>query len=483
MRRIRRFSTLFALPVLIAAAGAACGSADSAAPAASSDGGEADAGASLEGGPANDAGANDASSPSDASDAAPSDDVPFATKRAACAFKQGAKPSETFGPSIVNLAIPIDTIVIVSQENRSFDEYFSALPAFGQPDVDVPPANVSLLDANNQPHARFHQTQYCFADTHHDWDSMHKDWDVGKNDGFVRVNDPDGARTLGWFNRSDIGFYYDLATTYGVGDAYFSALLGPTGPNRLYLYAATSSGHIANGPGVAPGQPDIFKRLTQASVAFDVYSAATSNGGSSCPGPYSFETSMFCGSIPAGAKTIADYETAAATGKLPPVSWIYPGSDEHPSADMQVGESNVQRVFDALAKSPQWAHAAFILVYDEGGGAYDHAPPPSACSPDAIPPNIPAEGSYAGKFDRYGFRVPLVVASPYAKAHYVSHVVASHTSILRFLELRFGMAALSDRDANADALLDFFDFTSPSFATATIPAPAVVAPPATKGCP
>ncbi len=431
--------------------------------------------------PPQDGGADSATTDASQEAAPVNDDAPFAAQRAACTFKQGALPKDTFGPSIVNFNYPIDTIVIVSQENRSFDEYFSHLPQDGLAGVDVPPANVTLLDSNNQPYSPFHQTDYCFADTKHDWDSMHADWDTGTNDGFVRVNDPNGARTLGWFDQTDISFYYDMALHYGVGDAYFSALLGPTGPNRLYLYSATSYGHVANGPGVPSTQPDIFKRLRTASVPFKVYSAATGLN-PTCPGPYAFETAMFCGSIPEGSYSMTQFDSDAAAGKLPNVSWIYPGSDEHPSADMQVGESKVQHVFNTLAASPQWARAAFVWLYDEGGGAYDHTPPPSACLPDAIPPAIPGEASTPGQFNRYGFRVPFMVASPYSKPKHVSHVVYSHTSVLRFLELLFKLPACSDRDANEDPLLDLFDFSAPSYSTPYVPAPVVVATPSTKGC-
>ena len=258
-------------------------------------------------------------------------------------------------------------------------------------------------------------------------------------------------------------------------------MLGPTGPNRLYLYAGTSSGHIANGPGVAAGQPSIFKRLTTAGVSFGVYSNASSSG-PGCPGPYSFETSIFCADIPQGAKTFAQFQADAKAGTLPHVVWIYPGSDEHPPSDIQNGESDVQKFYDALAASPQWSHAAFVITYDEGGGQYDHVPPPPACLPDAIPPNIPAEGSTPGKFDRYGFRVPMIIASAYSKPHFVSHVTNSHTSLLRFIELRWNLPACSDRDANEDPLIEFFDFSQPSFATPHVPPAVVVANPTTKGC-
>ena len=414
-------------------------------------------------------------------DAPPTDDAPFAAQRAACTFKGGAKPSDTFGPSIATGALPIDTIVIVSQENRSFDVYFSNLPAYGQPDADVAPLGATLNDGAGKPVARKHQTSHCTYDPHHDWDSMHADYDGGKNDKFLSVNG-DQAPTIDWYDESDLPFYYALASDYGISDRYFSGLLGPTGPNRLYLFAASSYGHVHNGPGVAPGAPDIFKRLSAAGVKFEIYSAGATGSMGSCPGPYSFERAMFCGSTSI-AKTITDFEAAAAAGTLPAVSWIYAGADEHPSGNVTQGEADVQRVYDALAKSPQWYDAAtghgalFAMTYDEAGGFYDHVPPPSACPPDDLAPIVPGEASTPGKFDRYGFRVPLILASPFSRPHYVSHEVASHTSLLRLLELKFSMPAMTARDANAGALLDFFDFTKPAFSTAKIPPKAPA-----KGC-
>ncbi|HEY8040856.1 MAG TPA: alkaline phosphatase family protein [Polyangiaceae bacterium] len=480
-----RVPTLFALAVLVGCGGGASGNASSAAGADGGAGDDAAAGddtGTRAGGDGSVPPSGDAASDAgDGGDGSPADDGPFAGQRAACAFKQGALPRDTFGPSIAKMNIPIDTVVIVSQENRAFDHYFAHLPAYGQTDVAVESPGVQLANAQGQKFSPFHQTDYCFADTAHDWDSMHADWNGGANDGFVRTNDPGGERTLGTFDQTDLSFYYELAGTYGIGDHYFSALLGPTGPNRLYLYAGTSSGHIANGPGVAPGQPSIFRRLTDAKVPFAVYSAS-GKAATNCPGPYSFETSMFCGDIPQGASPMTTFDSDAAAGTLPNVSWIYPGMDEHPPEDMQQAERLVQHVFDTLAASPQWPRAAFILTYDEAGGIYDHMPPARACQPDSTPPAVPAEGKTAGAFDVYGFRVPLLVASPWSRAHYVSHEVTSHTSILRFLELRFGLPAVSDRDANEWPLIDYFDFSHPSFAAPHVPAAVVVADPKTKGC-
>src|SRR5207253_8247873 len=139
-------------------------------------------------------------------------------------------------------------------------------------------------------------------------------------------------------------------------------------------------------------------------------------------------------------------------------------TDEHPCSNIQVGEAWVAQVTDALFKSPDWGSSALFYTYDENGGFYDHLPPPPAVVPDDIPPML-EQGDTPGAFDRYGFRVPVVVVSPYSKAHFVSHRVNDHTSILRFIEVRFGLPALTRRDAAANPMLEFFDFSHPSFAT------------------
>jgi phospholipase C len=412
------------------------------------------------------------------------DDAPFAAERAACAFKQGALPQDTFGPSIASANIPIDTIVIVSQENHSFDEYLGQLPAAGQKGANVENTKVKLTNANGESFSPFHEPALCTASPPHDWDSMHGYWDNGKNDGFLKVDGPTAYPTLGYYDASDLTFYYALATTYGVSDAYFDAVLGPTYPNRMYLYAGTSAGHVSNAYITLPASyPTIFQALKDANVSFGLYSngPAGSMVGSKCPGPASFESMMFCDQT-GPAKTFADFKADASAGTLPHVSWIYAGNDEHPSGDVEMGEGDVQSFFNLLAASPQWPRSAFIVTYDENGGFYDHVPPPSACLPDSTPPDIPREAKTPGTFGTYGFRVPFILASPYSKPHYVSHVVSSHTSILRFLELRFDLPACSDRDANADPLIDFFDFSRPPFATPTIPPAVIIANPSVRGC-
>jgi phospholipase C len=129
---------------------------------------------------------------------------------------------------------------------------------------------------------------------------------------------------------------------------------------------------------------------------------------------------------------------------------------------MQVGQSWLAGIVRALIASKQWPHLAMFLLYDEHGGLYDHVPPPKACPPDSIAPILSTDGgSPYGGFDEYGVRLPFVTFSPYAKRRYVSHKVFDHTSVLRFIEARFELPALTKRDANAFAPWDVFDFSAP----------------------
>ena len=115
------------------------------------------------------------------------------------------------------------------------------------------------------------------------------------------------------------------------------------------------------------------------------------------------------------------------------------------------------QVVNAVGDSPQWLSTLLVVMYDEHGGYYDHVPPPAALAPDVIPPLVaPGESSYDG-FARYGFRVPSVVVSPYAKRNHVSHVFYDHTSVLATIERKWNLPALTYRDANANDLTDFLD--------------------------
>lgn len=406
----------------------------------------------------------------------PPTDEEAAEGRAACTYRAGALPAETQGASAPSgRAIPVDHILVVMQENRSFDHYFQGLPAYGQPDVAVAPSGFSNPDVDGKPFAIYHETQSCVTQTNHSWAAAHEQFGGGLMNGFIKASEGfseevgapletlAGTRAMGYYDAVDLPFYYALASDFAIADHYHASLLGPTWPNRMFLYAASSYGRVTNVS--FPPDATLFDQLETRGVDWKVYFSDTGGLGD-------FLRAIMP-NVAAHERTMDDYYRDAENGTLPAVGLVcstFAAKDlasstwEHAPDVVQVGQRFVARVIDALAKSPNWPRSALFLTYDEHGGMFDHIPPPPACAPDDHPPEIEPSDPPGG-FDQLGFRVPLVVVSPFAKAHYVGHRVYDHTSLVRFIQARHTMPALSARDANAEAPWDLFDFASPPHAT------------------
>jgi phospholipase C len=415
-----------------------------------------------------------------------------AASRASCTFERGALPAETLGKDTpVGDEIPITNVIVLMQENRSFDSYFGHLNAYAKrTDIASAPDDATNPDkagGATGAHPYQHAKHLCFFDTDHTWHGSHLEYNGGKNDGFYEANDGraegdagpipndvrDGERALWWYDQRDIPFYYDLASTFAIADHYHCSLLGPTWPNRMFLYGASSYGRTSN---VFPDLtlfrfPDkdavIFDELEKRHVDWNVFADGSPGAavilGTTLVNRY--------GRNP--ARSVKDFMAQIADGTLPAVSFVDAkigisegpaNDDEHPPAQIQVGQKFVSDVVHAVMAGPKWKSTVLFLTYDEHGGIYDHVPPPEACAPDAIAPELTKDDvGVAGDFTRLGFRVPLIVVSPYAKKGHVSHVTYDHTSITRFIEQRFKLPALSKRDANADPLSDMFDWKNPPF--------------------
>lgn len=419
------------------------------------------------------------------------DEGAAAGDRAACKFQRGALPDETLGSVIpTGKDLPIETIVVVMQENRSFDHYFGRFNQYaGRTDVESPPENASNPDRSGPVSSSTHPWQrgghLCFLDTAHGWTKVRAQIADGKMDGFYETNhdikgettpDPtmalrDGERAMWWYDERELPFYYALAKEFGLGDHYFSSVPGPTWPNRMYLYAGTSFGLVENTfPNIEAfpfpaNDAVVLDELDKRHVDWKLYTSGGPPGAATVLG---FALSNRWGRSVTG--TLDDFLAEAAQGKLPPVVFIDPnalksgdsdGDDEHPPAQIQIGQRFVSTITRALFKSPQWPHAALFIMYDEHGGIYDHVPPPKACVPDAKTPTGKGGSVEEGAFDLYGVRVPFIVASPYSKPGFVSHGVYDHTSILRFIQAKHRLPALTARDANALVPTDFFDFQAP----------------------
>jgi phospholipase C len=281
---------------------------------------------------------------------------------------------------------------------------------------------------------------------------------------------------MGYYTGATIPFTYGLARTFPIGDNYFCSVLGPTFPNRRYLLAATSSGLIKDDFSAPyPANGTIMDMLDSHNISWrDYYS--------DLPTTDLFLLNSSAKKAPAGSVVhISQFYADAKAGTLPAFSVIDPqmlksgsteGNSEGEAQDIQFGDVFISKVVNALMSGPKWSKTVLVITYDEHGGYFDHVPPPAATPPDDIPPDAPADEQYEG-FARYGFRVPAIVVSPYSKANFVSHQVYDHTSILKLVETKWNLPALTARDANANNMLDFLDFSHAAFATPPVlPSPA-----------
>ena len=443
----------------------------------------------------------------------------------------------------------VNHIIILMQENHSFDNYFGVLPyAPGSPyhtpgkthggcaadDHACIDGLSCMTDASGALHCfnsntddngsqvfAFHDRSRCVApDLNHSWFPTHQednysnpDNTLGQslNNGFVLVNDateqidsgaetPADDQTIGFYDQDDIPFYYDLAEKFAISDRHFSSVLGPTFPNRSYLMAATSFGHLttndtfppAGSTGYKPITGTIFDLLDKNAVTWADYFQDAPQGASfrvfSATSPLLNDPHFL---------PLSGFLASAAAGSLPSVSFVDPNfglsgtateDDEHPPTDIQRGQAYASQVINAVRNGPDWKDSIILLTYDEHGGFYDHAAPPPApqnhaLTPDGIAPgqcadlsNPPASekpgggaecasnplsttdtsvkdaiqlcpamaanptGPYPSKcpnFNQLGIRIPVIAVSPFSKPHYVSHTIGDHTSMLALIEKRF----------------------------------------------
>jgi len=356
----------------------------------------------------------------------------------------------------------IEHIIIYMQENHSYDNYYGMLArGDGFTVVGGVPTN-SNPGLDGTPVPVFHAGSTCDRNrgASQGWRATQVSVNGGKMDGFVRA--ADGATgSMAYWDQRDLPFYYSLAATFPICDRWFCSAPAQTFPNRRFLQAATSMGILTTDPAEVLATPDapngvIWDRLNAHGITWANYVVDLSDI-LLFPNFYAQNT--------AHVKHFSDFLTDAAAGTLPQVCLVSPGNrtytEEDPS-DIQLGEAYSSSIINAVMHGKGWEKTAMFFTYDEHGGYYDHVAPPPAVPPDAIAPRLRPDDP-PGRFDTYGPRVPGHVISPYAKRDHVSHVVHDHTSILKFIETKFNLGAMTYRDANADDLLDSFDFTKMAF--------------------
>lgn len=363
----------------------------------------------------------------------------------------------------------VDHIVVVMMENHSFDNLLGVLGrgdgltsgSNGLPDATNPDGHGHLVRS-------FHMPTPCQVSgkPSQSWNASHTQLAGGSNQGFV-ISDS-GPVAMGYWNAVDLPFLDSLASTFPLADRYFASVLAQTYPNRRFLLAGTSLGLVDDTlPKGLPPNGLIFDSLNEHGIPWKNYFTTLPTAGV-------FISSLGQPSISAGLVPIAAFYADCASGTLPAFSIVDPDfgkqSEEDPQ-DIQYGDAFLAQVVHAVMSGPKWSKTLLVWTYDEHGGYYDHVPPPAAVTPDDVPPMLsPTE--VPGSFDRLGFRVPAGVVSPYARKDHVSHTAYDHTSVLRLVETKWNLPALSRRDAAANDLLDMVDFRS---------APAFLHPPALHG--
>ncbi len=379
------------------------------------------------------------------------------------------------GPTAANIpASPIKHIVIFVKENRTFDNYFGTYPGAN--------GATTATDSTGKVVPLKHQAD-SIPDISHSSESGYMAYDNGKMDKFdlIASNKNKGAtdnNSLSQLYQADIPNYWQYAQNYVLGDAMFSSLMGPSFPNHLYTVAGQSGGAINNprtdknvgtlsnatkGWGCDIQHQEVQVKDKTGTVqlqeaCFDFQTLADELDAKNLSWRYYAPPTGTSGYIWSAFDAIKhirngpdwkfvvpteQFMTDAAAGNLPTVSWIVtPGKvSEHPPSSVCVGENWTVQMLNSLMKGPDWSSTAVFLTWDDFGGFYDHVPPQQV--------------------DGYGlgFRVPLLVISPYAKKGYIDHTQYEYSSMLHFAETELGLATLTDRDKAASNMLNAFDFT------------------------
>jgi phospholipase C len=376
----------------------------------------------------------------------------------------------------------IQHVVVLMQENRSFDHYFGAMPGvvgFNDPNAiqlstgnsvfyqPIPSTSATAISGGYNPdgyllpfHADTHSTSaQALPSNSHSWGPQHSSWDGGAMDGFVTAHlNADGIAgeySMAYFKRDDIPFHWALADAFTICDGYHCSILGPTWPNRLYLMtgqidpAGTNGGPIYGNyvPTEGYSWQTYPELLTNAGVSWKVYQETDNYGFNVLEYFDQYQNASTSSPLYQNAMKFyqaGQFEYDAMHDRLPTVSYILPTSyqSEHPDFMPAAGADYVASKVNAIAANPDvWAKTVFILIYDENDGYFDHVVPPTA------PPKTPGEYITAAGYGKeetslpigLGFRVPCVIVSPWTVGGFVCHDTFDHTSVTRLLELVTGV--------------------------------------------
>jgi phospholipase C len=435
----------------------------------------------------------------------------------------------------------VEHIVILMQENRSFDHYFGTLQGvrgFSDPRAVKLSSGKSVWhqpDPNNpdgfvlpfRPNAANLGLKFL-EDTPHDWDSTHDAWNGGAYDRWVPNK---GTSSMVYFTREDIPFHYALADAFTVCDAYHCSLLGPTDPNRYHMWTGwvgndgSGEGPVIDNAEAGYDWSTYPELLEKAGISWKIYQDIGEGldaahfwgwtGDAPYIGNYGDNSLLYfhqyqnapdgsplaqkarTGTNIAKSGTLFDiFRQDVLNNQLPQVSWIVAPESytEHGNWPPNFGAWYVSQMLDALTANPEvWSRTVFLYMFDENDGFFDHMVPPTP--PRARTEGIstvdtvnelftgsatyPASDFTPGPYG-LGVRVPMIVISPWSKGGWVNSEVFDHTSLIRFLEQRFGVTEPNItpwRRAVAGDLTSAFDFDSPNKSVVHLPSTAAYEPP------
>ncbi|KAG9454460.1 hypothetical protein H6P81_007364 [Aristolochia fimbriata] len=339
---------------------------------------------------------------------------------------------------------PIKTIVVLVQENRSFDHMLGWMKSLN-PEIDGVTGTewnpVSTTDPDSRRVVFGDRSEYVDPDPGHSFQAIYEQVFGEKpnpaGDGAGKVPTMNGfaqqaegqqkglsETVMNGFRPDSVPVYKTLVSEFAVFDRWFASLPTSTQPNRLYVHSATSHGLISNDTKkLIPGLPQktIFESLDEAGFSFGIYFQYP-------PATLLFRNLRKLKYIGKFHDFDLSFKRHCEEGKLPNYvvveqryfdTKILPGNDDHPSHDVSEGQKFVKQVYETLRASPQWEEILFIVTYDEHGGFYDHVPTPADGVPS--PDDIVGPPPYNFRFDRLGVRVPAIMISPWIEPGTVVH--------------------------------------------------------------
>jgi len=383
----------------------------------------------------------------------------------------------------------VEHVVFLMHENRSFDHYFGTYPGvrgFDDPTA-VPGVFAQRWDGAGATAGSLLPFRLdiatsdaeCTYDLSHEWDAQHRSWNQGAMDSFVATHTApafegpqQGVLTMGYYTRQDLPYWYALADAFTICDNYHCSVMGPTHPNRLHALSGTlDPAGRQGGPVIVTNSSPGFigsarwrtmpEELEARGVSWKVYNPPGAAYQPTSPLSMAISDNILLyfhrhvadPSSPLYRKAFGplfprDFRRDVAADELPAVSWVTPpvGYDEHPPSPPAAGQWFVHQVLSALVANPRvWAKTVLFVMYDENDGFFDHVPPPvpAAGTAGEYLTSAPLPSAWHGITGPlgFGFRVPMLVVSPFSRGGYVCSDVFDHTSQLRFLEERFGVTA------------------------------------------